>query len=232
MATKTGSSVTFDLSTQNPAAQSITVPADAQLLLFEWCGFADGLNLSGAPTLNGVALTLGVSVAGSSSSGASGTGSAWLVNPATGSQSLDWAWAAAPVEGPHVVVSFWKDVDTANPVRDSDVVAWLGTATQSVTLTTNTGDTVVGLVQSYNTAPNAAPASSGQTVLDVVNHIFNSEHVTLAQEDTAGAATTVFSGTGDYGTICAVAIRTAAAAPASSLPPGVRSQARQALRHF
>jgi hypothetical protein len=233
MATKIGASVTFDLSGQNPAVQLLDVPAGTQLVLFQWTGYADGFGLSGA-TLEGVALTPGVAVAGSSSSGSNGTGSAWLVNPPTGEDlDLDWSWTAAPAEGPTVVVSFWGDVDTASPVPDSDAIAWVGTATQSVTLSTSSTDTVVGVVQSYNSTPDAAPSGSGQTALDVVNHSFNSEHVTLAQENTPGASTTVFSGTGDYGSIAAVVIRTLVVAGAASmLPPGIRNQVRQALRHF
>lgn len=212
--TQTGSTQFFGLSGANPAAQSISVPSDAQLAVFWWSGW-DPTNVarSGNITLGGVNLTIQFELAGNGTVNMIGV--ATLVNPPTGTQNLDWAFTADCDEGPIVAIEFYKGVDTATPVRDADGTAETA-ATATNTLTTQATDYVRLFTDSFGTGvANAAPGGSGQTQLATTD--FNSESAAVGVEDTTGASSTTVTASGDFVSLASIAI---IAGTATAVNPG------------
>src|SRR5690606_30739411 len=207
----TGSALTFDLEGNNPPGQSVNVPADAQAYAFFWhiFTFTTGLQLD-TLSLAGLSATHLQRIP--TNNGDDGCGvSAGLV-PATGSQTLDWSWTAGHsiVGGPTVGVVWVKGIDTDDPYRDSDAAVFTAPGgARSLTLTTEPGDLVVGMVATINEDNNPNP-NGDQTVL-LSNHFYNFHKISLAYKVASGTST-LFRGSesaGDYLMLAAVVFRAA-----------------------
>ena len=163
-------------------------------------------------SIGGQALTLAKNVAQGTDAAACGV--AYRVSPATGSQTLAWAWSGsgAVEEGGQLVIAFVKGINTASPVADSQATAdeAAGPTTESVTLSTPAGtEFCVGVVSSYDpTTPNGAPASSDQ-VVDLNDSLHNNYMQDLFHETTTDTPTTVMNGTGSYASLAAIAFNVA-----------------------
>lgn len=139
---RTGTAVTIG-SYNNSDSQSITVPADCTLAVIS---VADA-NAAGTVSINSVNATFDVSASDN-----------WLrvyhlPSPSTGSQTF--AWSGFPLmSGLAVIIAFYKGVDTASPVRDSDSAVGSsspGTAT-TPSMTSQSGDMAVAGCAAYNGA--------------------------------------------------------------------------------
>ena len=194
--TRTGT-VTTITSTLQSSSQSVTVPADATLAVVMASLWRNATNWIAANpvTLGGVNLTTL-----QRTDEQTGNEHAWLgylVNPATGSQTLAWNWGAAPTEGVNIAVVFYKGVVTSNPVVSSG--EQLTTDTDLTGLIAGPDDMMVGVAATYTSAPTVT--DSGQTQLAVMG-------------PTAGAyggfaeklGATGFYFTGGSNTTCAAAV--------------------------
>lgn len=195
----------------NPAGQSITIPSDATAVYMFWAFYtsADGNGLASV-TLGGnnPAQTFETPTAAVDQTG---TGVAAWYNPATGSQTLDPAWDAAPEEGATCIVAFVKDGDTT-AWRDADADNQDGTTACSVTLTTVSGDLVIKFDQRFSgTAPALSSGwTNGQT------HSNNSEGARLSYISATGTTQVCASEDDNYSSVVAISIPAASGSSAIS----------------
>lgn len=205
--TKVGSTLTFGIDGANPIGQSITVPADAELALFFWSGWSSGFDLVNV-TLGGSPFLVAQKNAGIGTGSLSGHGVAYLANPPTGTQTLDWEWTANPGEGPVVFVHFLSDVDPVDPIRDTDLQRASGTSAVPPAVVDSTeSDYVVALVERYNSDPNGAPIGSGQTI-DTSPFTFSSRRGALTVEDSPGETSSTITMEGfSWSNITAISVR-------------------------
>lgn len=189
----------------DPAGQSITIPSDATAVYMFWSYYhgTAGNGLS-TVTLNSVSPNETFEFPTATGS-INATGVAAWYNPATGSQTLDPAWDASPVEGPTTIVAYVKGGNTT-AWRDADANATASTTANSVTLTTNSTDLVLKMDQKFGSSPST---SSGWTSQQTMNN--NSEYANLETCDSPGASTTACDSEGEnYSSIVAVSIPAAA----------------------
>lgn len=155
--------VTFSTGTATPAAQTITIPADATAVYLFWFYYAnsDGAGLASA-TLNGASpgqtFELPMQLAGNESP----TGVAAWYAPATGARSLAVTWDAVPIHGPNCVAVYVKDGDIT-AWRDADADAASGTANAQTILTTAVDDLLLRLDTRYDTSETPPALQSGWT---------------------------------------------------------------------
>ena len=85
-----------------------------------------------------------------------------LCNPSTGTQTLYWDIASTvhPYYGVVILVSFYKGVDTSDPIVD---YAHSATACDLSGMSYSTGNMMIGVTMSWNYNPNMVPSGSGQT---------------------------------------------------------------------
>lgn len=136
----------------NASSQSVTVPADADLVVIGVSGYESGSPFTnGSLTLNSVALTKNIADDDSAFQG----GQFYLVNPATGSQTLAWDWGgtAALFGGVILVLRFYKGVDTADPIRDSHASQAAAGVFATDTLTAQTDDLVTAFSWMFGGSP-------------------------------------------------------------------------------
>lgn len=191
----------------NPAGQSITIPSDATAVYMFWSFYtsADGNGLASVTLAgNAPAQTFEIPTAAVDQTG---TGVAAWYNPATGSQTLDPAWDAAPEEGATCIVVFVKDGDTT-AWRDADADNQDSTTACTVTLTTVSGDLVLKFDQRFSgtTPPSLSSGwTNGQT------HNNNSESARLSYISATGTTQVCDSEDDNYSSVCAISIPAAAA---------------------
>lgn len=155
----------------------------------------------------GVTLTLNTGVSGDLNSRTCGVIGNWTEG--AGTTSLAWSYSSGtPDEGGCLGFVYLSGAETSGALNAVAGTSWTDTATNGVTIDSNATDVVVGMVESYDpdSNPNGAPAGAGQTVLLDNAGSFNSETVDIASEDTPGASTTTFTGTGHYGCVIACSI--------------------------
>jgi hypothetical protein len=129
-------------------ATNITVPADAEIvigLVSKFQGTADGL--AAMTFTKGGSQVAMTKVAGDGSTSAWQGALFYLVLPDTGSNKT-WAWdwvGTGNSADPENLVSltFWKGIDTASPVRDSDSIQGNSFPLTTPSLTAQTGDKIV-----------------------------------------------------------------------------------------
>ena len=173
---QTGS--TLNLTTNNNSAASnetITVPADAEIILVGFSGYADPAQASwftggdATVTIGGSALT---AITGGDTSTSFWQAGMWYrVSPATGSQSLAWNLngASGISGGLRVIISitFWKGIELAGAVRDTDGVQGTGNPRTSGTLTAQSGDKIVAFVGTFGNTAELAYTWSGTNVTEL-----------------------------------------------------------------
>src|SRR5690606_25099808 len=145
----TGNPTGFGISGQDPPAQNVTVPTDADGYVFAWhlWGWA-GLELA-ALTLGGVGAAHYESTP-VSPAGDDGCGVAFGVGGSnTGAQPLDGEYEyedAAIGSGPSAGVVWLKGLDLDAPVRSSESQVFPDGGPCSIELATEPGDIVVGML--------------------------------------------------------------------------------------
>lgn len=148
--TQTGSALDFSCGTGNTgtASSTITVPADAELVVVGVSGFsttAGFFTTNGAMTFTKGGADTTMSKGSTAGSGTSFYSAAifYLVLPDTGSnKSLKWDWGGTGSAGDSVMcsVTFWKGIDTASPVRTSAGGTTSAMPYTSGAFTSNSGD--------------------------------------------------------------------------------------------
>jgi hypothetical protein len=120
---RTGSFVEVETDGNNTGSVSVTVPADATLMVVGVTGFPDDSSASyfsgGAMTIAGATFT---DVAADASSSAFEGMFAYRLSPATGSQTLAWDWSGTANNlGNRALIGygFYKGIDLGDPVRDT-----------------------------------------------------------------------------------------------------------------
>jgi hypothetical protein len=204
---------TITLSTaQDPAAVNITIPSDCAAVYLFWSAYFGSSN-NGATissvTLNGQNPAESQNLPQNSSIVGTATGFAAWYSPATGSQSLDIAWTAAPVEGPLCIVCYVKGGTLA--VRAYGLAHGYQSNPVSTTLTgLSVDDLVIKLDQRYEniTTPNYPPLSSGWT--NLLTQFNNTEHGRLSYIYATGSSQVCDSENENYSTVAAIAIAPAA----------------------
>lgn len=200
----------------NPASQNVTIPSDATAVYMFWA--YDGIDATGhglaSATLNGVSPSQ-VFELPTLAGFYTGTGVAAWYNPPTGSQAIDPAWDAAPVEGPVCIVAFVKGGDTTS-WRDADADQDLSSNAVTVTLTTVAGDLVLKFDQRYDTAENPPALSAGWTNGATGGNV--DEGCRLSYISASGTTQVCNSEDDNYSSVLAISIPEAGAGPASILP--------------
>lgn len=199
-----------------PAAQNITIPADATAVYF-FFEYYEGVNGFGinTVTLNGASPNqLSEIVNLGSPNFESCTGVAVWYNPPTGSRSLQVTWDTNPGEGPSCAVAFVKDGDTT-AARDIEHGHGGGTTAVSFALTTAAGDLVLKFDRRYDGGGSTPPSlSSGWT--NGVTCINNSSSSRLSYKTAAGSSETINCEDENYSSATAISIP-AFASPTATL---------------
>jgi len=196
----------------NPAAQNISIPADATAVYLFWGYWDNNTTNIASATLNSNNPSQSGGIAGAGNITASGV-AAWY-NPATGTQSLDVAWTHAPSFGPTSFVVYVKGGDTT-AWRDIDFASNTGSdGAPGVTLTTQAGDLVLRN-ESY-LYPSGPPANaSGWTSINTQEN--NSVGSRVARIAATGTSQAVTAESNYYTVIVGLSIP-AAAGGATALP--------------
>ncbi len=202
----------------NPAGQSVTIPADATAVYMFWS--FDGLDANdhglASATLGGVSPSQTYEIP-TAAGYYPATGVAVWYNPTTGSQTLDPAWDAAPVEGPTTIVAFVKDGDTT-AWRDADAAHAISSTAVTVTLTTVSGDLVLKYDQRFELSESPPALSAGWTSAQTTGN--TDEGARLSYISATGTTQVCNSEDEDYSSVCAISIGPfVAGAPA--VPPGL-----------
>lgn len=171
-----------------PGAQSITVPADAQAVIVTATTYTSG----------GLTLSLSSDFAGTFTVTTAGNGSdkchtAYAVVSSTGSKTITPTWSAAVTDGPLFIVSFVKNIDTADFIRQSLAYnANTQGSTTSTTISSSATDLVLALER--QTLSSAPTLMSGFT--NVTTQVNNSLGGRLQYANSPGASTTTLQSSG------------------------------------
>lgn len=198
----------------SPGAQSVNVPADAQLVvvhhrLYNAAGSALSLSSSFAGTF-----TINQQAAGSGES----AGVSYALVNSTGAQTITPSWTNAPTEGPHFVVSFIAGINTSDFLRDSDLQL-NETIASAITLTTGSTDLVLAHDSQFDSGEAVPGNQSGYT--SILTYADNNEGSRLRIADSPGASTTTVTGqTTSYNAVAGLAIKPGASGPVTHATTG------------
>lgn len=181
----------IDSSAQNPSAQNITVPGNCNCILVgyaNWSGSGD-INFTSL-TVAGVSGSAVVEIAGNTTHMEAGI---WVVvNPATGAQTAQWTQNLAPGEGTRVWLIYLSDVDTSNPIRDSDSGFNTNGDPIGLTVDSTADDFVFGVMSSFSAAVDME-AGANQTAIEEPSTAFNTCYGGVGYHAAPGASTTTFT---------------------------------------
>lgn len=196
------SAVALNLGTSaTPGAQTITVPASAQLVIVHASTYASG----------GLTLSLSSDFAGTFTTTTAGDGSdkchiAYAVVSSTGTKTITPVWSAAVTDGPIFVVTFVNNVNTSDFLREAKAynVNTQGSTT-STTITSSVSDLVLALERQALTT--AIPTTmSGFT--SITTSGINNIGTRLQSCDAPGSATTTLQSSGtDFPGFAAISIK-------------------------
>jgi hypothetical protein len=154
-------------------SQSVTVPGGTTLVVLCISGYLGSTNWLDPSdfSLGGTPFTNVVDTDSQTANGQVWIG--YLVNPSTGSQTFSGS-LSFPNEGMTYVLVYLSGVDTASPIRDSDIQT---TSNVDISgLTTSSGDMMVGVAYSNSTSPTVT--DGGQT--QIRSATFNSAGIGVA----------------------------------------------------
>lgn len=153
--TRTGSITVISTDSQT-GSQSITVPSDANIMIVKVAGFFQYSQAGeGTHTINSQSMTVifGYGVGDY-------TDIFYKTNPSTGSQTYEWDLVSPPQSTALLEISFYKGVDTADPIGDTALSAYSATPDTRDTgeMTAASGDCVVVVALAYG---DGSPLPSG-----------------------------------------------------------------------
>jgi len=145
-----GSLTQFDTDGGNTGSTSVSIPADATLMVVGLSGYAGGVSYysDGAMTINSAAMTaVDIDASVNAFQGAM----FYRVLPSTGSQTLAWDWVGTDAQANPAmfVYGFYKGIDTSSPVRDTYGLNEIGGIYVTDTLTAQTGDMVIAWTEFF-----------------------------------------------------------------------------------
>ena len=187
----TGTPANLTLSTSaTPGAQSITVPSDAEGVLFFWSAYA--FDLSSLTSNFTDTFTL---VKTGNDGLADGVGVAYARVTSTGSKTVTPVWGGAQTNGPVFWTVFVKNIPASGTwVRGYDTQHSPNDPSSALvgTVSSTTTDVVIAYDEQFQSTVPAA--ESGWTSLGTVT--VNNYNSRLSKADSPGASTTSFSGNG------------------------------------
>ena len=207
--TRTGTAAQIDASAGN-GSTSATVPADCNAVVAFWSHWDNngGSTLSGL-TLNGVSFFPADSqLAEGATTNENGVGVATLMNPATGTQTVAWTWSAggAREEGGELVLVFYKDANTSDPVRAAGTNAAATTGEAAVGLaSTETTDAVVGFVENFYDG-GTQPTITGVTAF-INNTVVNLNSYDVGDTTGVSGTVTISNSSRDYTSTAAISLK-------------------------
>lgn len=233
MGSRTGTAENLDL-TAASGTVGITVPTDCTVAVVMWHHWdGDSNTTMSSLTINSVAMTLDLNHDEGNPTDTNGYGVATLKNPATGSQNLAWSWSAggARDEAGFATITYVKDVDLTDLVREAGGSAGSDGDNVEVTINSGTDDLVLSSCNTFST-----PAISGTVYMNNVDG-GNGTSPTLvdAAEQTAGASTTTTTMTGEsWASMVSVSLKNAvttitSSGTVSSQSAGITGQVERAI---
>ena len=160
--------------------------------------------------------------------GADADGGKWqaalftMVAPDTGDDKLlKWSWLSSTGENPKIVVTFWKGIDTAAPVRDADGLQQGGYPMTTASMTAASGDLMLAVFGGYTGGSNGtvsawsnASTLAEMTTSDVTDISIGSGSPSAS---TTVAVTSVSGGYTVYTALAAVVVRPVGASGVDAL---------------
>lgn len=203
-----------------PGAKSITVPSDAQGVVVQ----VASTMVTTVPSLSITSNFAGTfTVINSGSSAQDGCSIGYAAVTSTGSKTLTLAWTEGLLEGPSVVISFIKNIDNSNWVRDALAVASNSDTTPITTsITSSTNDLV--LVMEEQDGSGGTPATlSGFTSLGTTDGTYGSASRLQSANSPGASSTAINGGAIHYATITAIAIKKVAGGDVNVTLTGVQA---------
>lgn len=195
-------------------SSTITVPADAELVVVGVVGFSGTVNyFSGGNltfTKGGSDTTMSKgSNLGDSSAGAFMAALFYLVLPDTGTnKSLKWNWlgAGTPDNNPGFSITFWKGVNTADLVRSTSGAQATEPPFTTASLTAVTGDKIVAWTGFFASGENTSTWGNATKLADVAVNADSGDGAWATADPTGNqtVSVTATSGGGDGGVIALV----------------------------
>jgi hypothetical protein len=202
--------------TTNTGSESISVPADAEILIVGVHGFHNTANYftGGAMTLGGTTFTTEVAQGNADNTEFMGAIFAIDCRALTGTRTLAWDWSgtADPLTGVRIVWGCYKGVNTSAMVRDSDGAQTSSPAFTTPTLTASAGDLIVAWAWGYYTAAGAPTWSNATQVTGyLTQHLYEAKASWAEGSPTGNTTVGVSAWTGvTDGGICAIVLAPAA----------------------
>jgi hypothetical protein len=163
--------------------------------------------------LNGAAFAFVSQTPEGDTTNENGQGVAVLATPATGEQTLAWAWSAggARSEGGEIILVYIADANIGDAVQGADDDANTETNPAAVTLTTADTDLVLAFAANFTDVggdPDPDPGLNGSEFLDGE---LNSHNYELAEIAAGDGSTAVTMTAGRYPSLAAIALKVAVA---------------------
>lgn len=196
---------------------TITVPADAEMVVVGWSGFSTTANFfsGGSMTFTkGGVDTAMVAVPGSDTANWSG-GLFYMVLPDTGTnKTLKWDWiGAGAASDPSQLcsVTFWKGVDTASPARGNGFGSGAGVPYTTGSISAASGDLFIAWSGFFVTAEGSVTAWSNLSLLSQITFSNSADGAWATGSPSSNVTVGVTTGPGADGCIYCVAFKAAAA---------------------
>ena len=216
--------------TAQTGSESITVPADAEIIIVGVHGWQHNANYftdgAASPTygmtLNSVALR-GVPQGNTDNSAFMGA-LFYLAAPSTGTQTLAWDWLGKPNDAVRIVYGFYKGINIASAVRDSDGAqndASVNSNMVTPSLTAQTGDLVVAWSWAWTDEASVNPTWTNASAVTNYDTVYGSAYGSWAEGSPTGAVVVTADwpeGDVDDGGICALVLTPAAGSAQYAYP--------------
>jgi hypothetical protein len=201
--------------TTNTGSESISVPADAEILIVGVHGYYNTTNYftGGAMTLGGTTFTTEVAQGNASGSYFMGALFAIDCRALTGTRTLAWDWSgtANPNTDVRIVWGCYKGVNTSAMVRDSDGAQTSSPPFTTPTLTALAGDLIVAWAWGFYTDASAPTWSNATQVTGYLTSYGEAKGSWAEGSPTGNTTVGVSAWTGvTDGAICAIVLAPAA----------------------
>src|SRR5690606_21410472 len=240
MPSRTGTASIVDASA-GAGSTSVDVPVNCNAVVAFWArwNFDAGSTLS-TLTLDGDSfLPAEAEQAEGVPEGAQGVGVAVLLNPSTGTQTLEWAWSdgEAREEGGAIVLVYIQGANTADPVRDAAVDSTFfeddpeehAFGDVSVTIDTEPDDLVLGFAGSVNFEGSETYIPDISLAEFIDNALINHFMFDVGEDVAPSSPSTTVDMTGEhYSWIAAISLKAAAGGGETELAVGSASHGHTA----
>lgn len=209
MAVSRTGSITDIHTSNNTGSQSVSVPADAELMVVGLAGAIDSGSIFGTASISigGAAASLILDAYGD---GVWESALFYRVSPATGSQTFAWDFAGSGsvTYGAHILIAFYKGINTTTPIKANGGEASGDGSFTTGSLSATTGDMAVALCSKYGGFGDSTWSGVTEISTDFNNNCYYSwgegtpsSNVTITATVTDGS---------NYGAVCGIVIAQAA----------------------